>query len=73
MCNGVSGVDSPDNAITKKRHLSSTSSSSSLGLNRFAGCSQPPAKVEAFHGSLAAHLSTILLSDDAAAVISSAQ
>ena len=56
-----------------KCNESSVSSIDSIGLNRFAGCAQPPAKVEAFHGSLATHLSTILLSDNTVNVISSAQ
>ncbi len=57
----------------KPRGVIRSSSLSDLqGVNRFAGCSQPPAKVEAFHGSLAAHLSTILLGNDSTAIISAA-
>ena len=56
------------------RQVSSESASSPYGgINRFAGCSQTPQKVEVFHGSLAAHLSTILLSEDEKAVVASAQ
>ncbi len=61
------------NGVSNQKRLPHSSSSDSLGLNRFAGCSQPPAKVEAFHGSLAAHLSTILLGNDASSIVSSAQ
>ena len=76
--NGFSNLDFPDSSGRRqngnvRRPVSYVSSSSSEGLNRFAGCTETPAKVEALHSSLAAHLSTILHSEDEAATVASAQ